>query len=54
MTALGAFIFIKAMADPAIVVIAIGSMAAIFAFEAFYLGKVRNKETPDDAGSHVQ
>ena len=35
-----------------IVVIAIGSMAAIFAFEALYLGRIRGKEAPDHAHSH--
>ena len=50
--ALGAFLFIKATADPMIVVIAIGSMAAIFAFEALYLGRIRDKEAPDHAHSH--
>lgn len=50
--ALGAFLFIKASADPIIVVIAIGSMAAIFAFEALYLGRLRDKEAPDPAHSH--
>jgi len=34
------------------VVIAIGSMAAIFAFEALYLGRIRGKEAPDHAHSH--
>lgn len=50
--ALGAFLFIKASADPMIVVIAIGSMAAIFAFEALYLGRIRDKEAPDHAHTH--
>jgi len=50
--ALGAFLFIKASADPMIVVIALGSMAAIFAFEALYLGRIRDKEAPDHAHSH--
>ena len=50
--ALGAFLFIKASADPMIVVIALGSMAAIFAFEALYLRRIRDKEAPDHAHSH--
>ncbi len=41
--ALGAFIFIKANSDPMIVALAMGSMAAIFAFEHFYLRHRRGK-----------
>jgi hypothetical protein len=51
--ALGAFIFIKATSDPAIILIAIGSMTAIFALEALYLGKVRNKEVSGHESSHA-
>ncbi|GAB5457368.1 MAG: APC family permease [Henriciella sp.] len=51
-TALGAFLFIKASADPIIVVIAFGSMAAIFVFEAFYLSKIRATEAAGERHSH--
>lgn len=50
LAALGAFVFIKASADPVILVIAFGSMAAIFAFEALYLSRIRRAD--DHAQAH--
>jgi len=45
--ALGAFLIIMASADPVILVISIGSMAAIFAFEKVYLSS-----RPDSGNGH--
>lgn len=50
--ALGAFLAIKAAIDPMIVVTALGAMAAIFAFEAFYLRRLRDTEQPDHVHMH--
>jgi len=43
---LTAFLFMKGSSDPTIIVIAVVSMAGVFAFEKFYLGHIRkNSET---------
>jgi len=43
---LGAFLVLKANTDPAIIVIAGGAIALIFAFEKFYLGRNRKEDAP--------
>ena len=40
--ALGAFVLIKAQSDPMIIIIALAGIGIIFAFERFYLRKVRS------------
>jgi amino acid transporter len=50
---LGAFLVLKANADPAIIVIAAGAIAIIFAFEKLYLGRRRQEGAPA-AGPHEQ
>lgn len=48
--ALGAFLVMKAISDPAIIVISVSGIAAIFAFEKFYLSKQRTKDGSHEAG----
>jgi amino acid transporter len=43
---LGAFLVLKANSDPAIIVIAAGAIATIFAFEKLYLGRRRQEGAP--------
>jgi amino acid transporter len=50
---LGAFLVLKANSDPAIIVIAAGAIAIIFAFEKLYLGRHRQEGAPA-AGPHEQ
>jgi amino acid transporter len=49
---LAAFVILKGQADPTIIVIAILSISAIFAFEKFYLSYHRNNTSSDDMQMH--
>ncbi|WP_155841761.1 hypothetical protein [Hyphomonas atlantica] len=43
--ALGAFLILKWQADPTIILIAIGGMTTVFAFERFFLRHLRNQSS---------
>lgn len=51
-TALSAFVIIKGAADPIILVIGFGGIAALFAFEAYFLRHHRGDEPPQHVGGH--
>lgn len=54
LVALGAFLSLKAVQDPLIVLISAGGIALVFGFEKLYLGQVRADETASetDSGHH--
>jgi len=50
LVALGAFLVMKAMSDPAIIVISATGIIAIFVFEKFYLSRRREKRETHETG----
>ncbi|GJL96542.1 MAG: amino acid permease [Hyphobacterium sp.] len=52
LVALGAFLVMKAMSDPAIIAISVTGIVAIFAFEKFYLSRRRKSGESHEAGHH--
>tara|TARA_R110002073_G_scaffold40507_1_gene114741 strand:- start:1401 stop:2729 length:1329 start_codon:yes stop_codon:yes gene_type:complete len=52
LVALGAFLVMKAMSDPAIIVISASGILAIFVFEKIYLSRRRKNEEADEADHH--
>ncbi|WP_346732142.1 APC family permease [Rhodothalassium salexigens] len=49
--ALAAFVALKAATDPLIVIVSLGSMAAVFAFEAVFLARAARESTRDDGSA---